>query len=120
MLAARTALRARTHARATSRGLATSSILPRPRTVIFGAGALGAAGYWAYFRANEKLHHSEIQWHGADRGALPPTSQIFVRNEEDPHGVAPELRRVWRVTSEDGFNREGDDKISAEGQQATV
>ena len=43
-----------------------------------------------------------------------------MRNEDDPHGVAPEMRRVWRTTCEDGFNREGAEKISGEGQQATV
>jgi len=43
-----------------------------------------------------------------------------VRNEDDPHGVAPEMRRIWRQTCDDGFNREGDDKISGEGQQPTV
>lgn len=91
--------------------------LPKFRTVVLlGAGAAGA-GSWALNRWMEKMHQSDIIWHGADQGAAPPTSQFFVRGEV---GENPELRRVWRTTTDDNFNREGDEKISAEGQQATV
>ena len=93
--------------------------LPKPSTVIIGAGALGAAGYWAYLRQQEKLHQSAIIWHGADRGARPPTEQVFFPPEE--RGEMPQWKRIWRTTTPSGFNREGDTELVAEeGQQPTV
>ena len=66
-----------------------------------------------------RRHHSEIIWHGSDRGALPPTEQRFFPPEE--RGEMPRLMRIWRTTEEDGFNREADtDQVAAEGQQPTV
>ena len=63
--------------------------------------------------------HSEIIWHGSDRGALPPTEQRFFPPEE--RGEMPRLMRIWRTTEADGFNREADtDQVAAEGQQPTV
>ena len=66
-----------------------------------------------------RRHHSEIIWHGSDRGALPPTEQRFFPPEE--RGEMPRLMRIWRTTEADGFNREADtDQVAAEGQQPTV
>ena len=83
------------------------------------AGALGAAGYWAYERQQEKLHQSAIIWHGADRGRWPPTEQVFFPPEE--RGEMPQWKRIWRTTTPSGFNREGDTELVAEeGQQPTA
>ena len=121
MLRAATTLSTRA-ARATGRRTMASSSglpLPRPSTVIIGAGALGAAGYWAYLRQQEKLHQSAIIWHGTDRGARPPTEQVFFPPEE--RGEMPQWKRIWRTTTPSGFNREGDTELVAEeGQQPTV
>lgn len=65
------------------------------------------------------MHQSNIAWHGADRGALPPTEQMFFPPEE--RGEMPQFKRIWRQSLEDGFNREGDtEMVAAEGQQPTV
>ena len=86
---------------------------------VLGAGGLGAAGYWAYERQQEKLHQSAIIWHGADKGARPPTEQVFFPPEE--RGEMPQWKRIWRTTTPSGFNREGDTELVAEeGQQPTV
>ena len=103
------------------RTMASSSGLPLPSftTVIVGAGGLGAAGYWAYERQQEKLHQSAIIGQGADRGARPPTEQVFFPPEE--RGEMPQWKRIWRTTTPSGFNREGDTELVAEeGQQPTV
>ena len=103
------------------RTMASSSGLPLPSisTVVLTTGTLGAAGYWAYERQQEKLHQSAIIWHGADRGARPPTEQVFFPPEE--RGEMPQWKRIWRTTTPSGFNREGDTELVAEeGQQPTV
>ena len=67
----------------------------------------------------EKLHQSAIIWHGADKGARPPTEQVFFPPEE--RGEMPQWKRIWRTTTPSGFNREGDTELVAEeGQQPTV
>lgn len=104
------------------RGLSAAAgprrLLPSFSTVALGATAAVVGGGLAYDRWKTKMHQSSIAWHGADRGARPPTEQIFVRGEIA--GEAPELRRIWRQTCDDGFEREGDGKTSGEGQQPTV
>ena len=93
--------------------------LPKFSTVAAGGTVLVVGGGLAYDRWMTKLHHSEIIWHGSDRGALPPTEQRFFPPEE--RGEMPRLMRIWRTTEADGFNREADtDQVAAEGQQPTV
>ena len=54
-----------------------------------------------------------------DRGARPPTEQVFFPPEE--RGEMPQWKRIWRTTTPSGFNREGDTELVAEeGQQPTV
>jgi len=110
-------------ARAARRGFATNAAgglpLPKLSTVVMTGGVLGGAAYWGYFRQQDKLHQSSIVWHGADRGALPPTEQKFFPPEE--RGEMPQWKRIWRTTTPEGFNREGDDTLVAEEpQQPTV
>jgi hypothetical protein len=93
--------------------------LPKFSTVALGSTVLVVGGGLAYDRWMTKMHHSEIIWHGSDRGALPPTEQRFFPPEE--RGEMPRLMRIWRTTEADGFNREADtDQVAAEGQQPTV
>ena len=93
--------------------------LPKFSTVALSGTVLVVGGGLAYDRWMTKMHHSEIIWHGSDRGALPPTEQRFFPPEE--RGEMPRLMRIWRTTEADGFNREADtDQVAAEGQQPTV
>ena len=45
--------------------------LPKFSTVALGGTVLVVGGGLAYDRWMTKMHHSEIIWHGSDRGALP-------------------------------------------------
>ena len=61
--------------------------LPKFSTVALSGTVLVVGGGLAYDRWMTKMHHSEIIWHGSDRGALPPTEQRFFFTSNEGFGM---------------------------------
>ena len=92
-------------------------MIPRPSfSLLAGLGGVAAAAVFGYESWKDHMHSPNIQWHGADQGATPPTVQVFIKEEVDQ---APVLKRIWRTSTPNNFNRHNT-KLSEEGQQPTV